>query len=183
MSAASVDTEQERGQAVTALIASYSRPASPPWPSCNRQQSSSPVNRHDLHHDHEEFSRDASWTSTAVESDAPAGAADQRLGLDPPQRAEEGPDMCSSTWKSVESMARMLAAGQSVVSTISKCHSLPGLGTRASIERTSERGAHGRGGRSAPTEADAIHTALVSERLVAEALAVFRRWVNINMHI
>lgn len=86
--------------------------------------------------------------------------------------AEDGLDLCSSTWKSVETMARALAVGQSVMSTISRCYSLPNL------VRSGPRGAAAASRRSArEAGTDAMHSSLLSGRFAAKALAVFRRCV------
>lgn len=208
MSVQSADTARERGRALTALVAAYPAPASPPWKkntrnrnaqgldknsgSSHRYRSNSSSDRY-LHRE-ESNGYDAiiadcgntTTTTATLDGDTLAGVAEQLLswsgrGVEQQQQQreralqEDGLDLCTSTWKSVESMARTLAAGQSVVSTIVKCYSLPSLGRRKKSDR---RGGAGAGGRRAGLAATEImHTSLLSERLVAEALAIFRRYV------
>ncbi|CAM9507687.1 unnamed protein product, partial [Laminaria digitata] len=114
-------------------------------------------------------------TTTTLDgsSDALAGVTEQVLSWSETGEGrggrdqQEGLDMCASTWKSVESMARTLAAGKSVVSTIVKCYSMPSLGRR------SDRGSAAR--RSGLAATEMMHTSLLSERLAADALTIFRR--------
>lgn len=198
MSVRSADTERERRRALTALVAAYPAPASPPWPSTRRTRTldnsssryrsstnntnggSGSDSQHLLRRDEGKFDAAYSYngcggtattTTTLDGSDALVGVAEQVLSWSGTgggrEREQEGLDMCASTWKSVESMARTLAAGQSVVSTIVKCYSMPSLGRR------SDRGGAAR--RSGLAATEMMHTSLLSERLAAEALAIFRR--------
>lgn len=193
MSVRSADTERERRRALTALVAAYPAPASPPWPSNRKTQTldnsssryrsstnnsnggSSSDSQH-LRRDEGKcdatYSYDGATTTTTLDgSDALMGVAEQVLNWSGTggrrEREQRRLDMCASTWKSVESMARTLAAGQSVVSTIVKCYSMPSLGRR------SDRGSVAR--RSGLAATEMMHTSLLSERLAAEGLAIFRR--------
>lgn len=205
MSVRSADTERERRRALTALVAAYPAPASPPWSSTrksraldnsgscyrsstnntNGSSSSSSSDRHHLQRrDNGKYDASidggggtATTTTTLDGSDTLVGVAEQVLSWSGTgggqEREQDGLDMCSSTWKSVESMARTLAAGQSVVSTIVKCYSMPSLGRR------SDRGGAAR--RSGLAATEMMHTSLLSKRLAAEALAIFRRCAHVCM--
>lgn len=176
MSVQSADTARERGRAVTALMAAYPGIASPPWSSAQKRRSFNLNNNHNSNLCNSQTDRnpcddghgyDDADEATTVDGDALVGAADQLLSWGSLKKEKQGIDLCASTWKSVESMARMLAGGHSVVSTISRCYSMPDLG------RTSGRcGAYRRESRAGT---EMMHTSLRSERLAAEALAVFRR--------
>lgn len=188
MSVRSADTERERRRALTALVAAYPVPASPPWSSARKTRtldnsSSRYRSRGNSNVGVDEGTKEgkcdatydgggtATATTTLDGSDALVGVAEQVLSWSGTggrrERELDGVDMCASTWKSVESMARTLAAGQSVVSTIAKCYSMPSLGRR------SDRGGAAR--RSGLAETEMMHTSLLSERLAAKALAIFHR--------
>lgn len=83
-------------------------------------------------------------------------------------------DLCSSTWQSVETMAKALATGQSVVSTISRCYRLPGLGRNNSGPQVAAEAVRCKA-RRAGTEA--MHSSLLSGRFAEKALTIFRRCV------
>lgn len=190
MSAKSADTVRERGRAVDALLvaASTTTPSSP-WPTtykrrAGRLNGNSNRSRHhhgagdlSLHHADEaaddKTTTDGGKTTLGGDDDL-LGAVDQLLssGGGSGLEAEDGLDLCRSTWKSVETMARALAVGQSVVSTISRCYSLPDLG-RKSGERGAAAAALRRSARQAGTEV--MYSSLLSGRVAAKALAIFRR--------
>lgn len=197
MSARSADTARDRGRAVDALIAaSATELPSTPWPSARKSQDldvadtrkrgdysgrDAPQFRHDdrqpCHHHPNATTDDEAESDTRATAldrdDDLLGAVDHLLSSDKRGREPAGGlDLCSSTWKSVETMARALAAGQSVLSTISKCYSLPGL-----TQDSSPPGAAADLGRSArEAGADTMHSSLVSGRFAARALAIFRRY-------
>lgn len=171
MSARSVDTPSEGGRRVTALIsADHGGPVSPP-PSRDHVTSTD-----DQHHQHRDTKHDqnVNYNGCIVEHDVHNAWAGTQLlhgehtsgpwGHSSIDNSEI--DMCSSTWKNVESFARMQAASHSVVSTISRYYSLPGL--------RSERDPHP-DHHQASTVRPELEGSLVSDRLAAEALAVFRR--------
>lgn len=162
-SVGSADTARDRGRAVSALINANPGPASPPWSSTYRQARGTLNGRRHGHQD--EYDTD---DVTTVDGDALMGAADHFLstGLWEERNKGDELDLCASTWRSVEGMARMLAAGQSVASTISKCYSLPELGESGRCPQ--RKGVLAGVGRD-------VYTSLVSKRLAAEALTVFRR--------
>lgn len=175
MSVRSADTARERGRALNALL-SYPGPASPPrWSRIRKRQSVDLENTYlssgnYAHHPKrdESASYDDADDIAVMDDDALLRA------LDKPSSSviddKEVIDMSASTWKTVESMATMLAAGQSVMSTISKCYSLP------SLRRTpAGQGTLGRPANNSP-RIDTIQKSLISERLAAEALAIFRRY-------
>lgn len=162
MSARSADT-------ASALLVA----ASTTTPITHKPRAFSSSNHH-LHH----HPADADDRTTTDGDDNLVGAVDQllssgvRRGLD----VDDGFDLCRSTWKSVETMARALAVGQSVVSTISRCYSLPEKG-RNSGARGAAAAAVRRSARQAGTEV--MHSSLLSGRLATEALAIFRRYVSV----
>lgn len=160
-SVGSADTAQDRGRAVSALINANAGPASLPWSSTHRHARRTLNEQRHGHQD--DYDTD---DVTTVDEDALMGAADQLLGMGSREERKGELDLCASRWRSVESMARMLAAGQSVASTISKCYSLPEL--RESGRCQQRQGILAGVGRD-------IYTSLVSRRLAAEALTVFRR--------
>eukprot|EP00752_Nemacystus_decipiens_P015592 g13915.t1 len=193
MSLGSADTVRERGQAVDALLvaASTATPSSP-WPTTHNKPRALRLNGnhargHDDNHNgsgdrslqHPDEPADDKTTTdggrtTLGGDDDLVGAVDQLLnsgggrGLE----VEDGLDLCRSTWKSVETMARALAVGQSVVSTISRCYSLPELGRKSGAQGAAAAAAR-RSARQAGTEV--MHSSLLSSRLAAKALAIFRR--------
>lgn len=160
-SVGSADTAQDRGRAVSALVNANAGPASLAWSGTHRHARQTLNDQRHGHHD--EYGTD---DVTTVDEDALMGAADQLLSMSSRNERKGELDMCASTWRSVESMARMLAAGQSVASTISKCYSLPELGESGRCQQ--------RQGILASVSRD-VYTSLVSKRLAAEALTVFRR--------
>eukprot|EP00903_Cladosiphon_okamuranus_P010240 g9698.t1 len=184
MSARSADTVRERGRVVDALLvaASTTTPSSP-WPTpAHKPRAFRPKNHcsrgYNHHQHHPDDAADDKTTTDGGRtplggSDDLVGAVDQLLssgggrGLE----ADDGFHLCRSTWKSVETMARALAVGQSVVSTVSKCYSLPELGRNSGARDTAA--AVRRSARQVGTEA--MHSSLLSGRLAAKALAVFRR--------
>lgn len=181
---------RERGRAVNALLvaASTTTPSSP-WPTTRKPRAFRLYNNHSsrghhhngrdrsLHHP-DEAADDRTTTdggnTTLGGDDDLVGAVDQLLSSSGGRGVEagDGLDLCSSTWKSVETMAKALAVGQSVVSTISRCYSLPDLG-RNSGTRGAAAAAARRSARQAGTEM--MHSSLLSGRLAAKALAIFRR--------
>lgn len=172
---------QERGRAVNALLvaASTTTPSSP-WRGTSDNSKRRHCGDHTSYHRHRD---EAANDRTAPEADGGksmtdddddlVGVVDKLLtsggGRGPD--GEDGVDLCSSTWKSVEAMARALAVGQSVLSTISRCYSLPDLGRGSGRRRVAAPAR--RSARQARTEA--MHTSLLSGRFAAKALAVFRR--------
>ncbi|CAM9815536.1 unnamed protein product [Scytosiphon promiscuus] len=196
MSARSADTARERGRAVDALIAaSATELPSTPWSRdhesgklnvtdgrarrCNGDGPLSPHNdRRSCDHRSSETAADKSRSDDGTMTlnggdDDLVGAVDFLLSSGGGRtRDPEGDlDLCSSTWKSVETMARALAAGQSVLTTISRCYSLPDLARNSSPPDAAadlERSA-----REAGTEM--MHSSLISGRFAAHALAIFRR--------
>lgn len=185
MSVRSADTAGERGRVVSALLASYQEPSSPPWSSTRDRRSSDRsksnprsyrtdredqhrrLQCHDRHRNEGRQESDTDRSTTTAAHGSLVGGADQIHTWDSSKPESTNIDLCASTWRSVENMARMLAAGDSVVSTISKCYSLPELGNISGGRRARRSN---RGGRT-----HVLHTSLVPERLAAEALAVFRR--------
>lgn len=182
---------RERGRVVNALLvaASTTTPSSP-WPTSHKPRafrlSDTTSNRGRYHnggdrplHHPDEAADDKTTTdggkTTLGGDDDLVGAVDQLLGSGGGRglEVEDSLDLCRSTWKSVETMARALAVGQSVVSTISRCYSLPDLrrnsGARAAAAavRQSARQAG----------AEVMHSSLLSGRFAAKALAIFRRCV------
>lgn len=185
MSAKSADTVQERGRAVNALlVAASTTTPSNPWRSTSnnnrgRHHCGDHLHRPSHHHHRDEAADDRTTPNTdggkssLDYDDDLMGAVDKLLtsGKGQGPEGEDGLDLCSSTWKSVEAMARALAVGQSVLSTISRCYSLPDLGRGSGRRRVAA--AARRSARQARTEA--MHTSLLSGRFAAKALAVFRR--------
>lgn len=192
MSARSDETAQERGRAVDALIAASATQLPPtPWSSDHKPGSLSvtdsgkycrdaPLSKHDgRRSSHDQPNTAAadkvkSDTTTFDGDDDLVEAVDHLLSSDSgrEQKSEDTLDLCSSTWKSVETMARALAAGQSVVTTISRCYSLPGLARDSSPPGDAVADLQ-RSAREAGTEM--MHSSLVSGRFAARALAIFRR--------
>lgn len=196
---------RERGRAMNALIAaSTTEPTSTPWSDTRKPRNNFHPNGSSNHHcdknnndisgDHQSYRHH--FSDAAAKNKPPThhgqttfddggdddhhhhdSAVDQLLssGGGRGVEAQNSLDLCSSTWKSVETMARALAVGQSVVSTISRCYSLPSFG------RSGTRGAAAafrQSAREAGTEA--MHLSLLSGRFAAKALAVFRRFVSLN---
>ncbi|CAM9148771.1 unnamed protein product, partial [Hapterophycus canaliculatus] len=197
MSARSADTAGERGRAVDALFAaSATQLPSTPWSSAHKSRNLNVtdsrkhggcssrdglLSRHDCHRSHHHQSNEAAadkaksegGTTTFDGDDDLVGAVDHLLNSDSGrgQEPKDGLDLCSSTWKSVESMTRALAAGQSIMSTISRCYSLPGLAQDSSPPAVAVD-LH-RSARETGTEM--MHSSLASGRFAARALAIFRR--------
>lgn len=179
---------RERGRAVDALLVAAST-TTPSRPTIHKPRAFRLNSNHSGHdqHDHDgggdrsfyhpddavDATTDGGKTTLGGDDDL-VGAVDQLLssGGGRELEVEDGLDLCRSTWKSVETMARALAVGQSVVSTISRCYSLPELG-RNSGTRGAAAAAARLLARQAGTEV--MHSSLLSGRLAAKALAVFRR--------
>lgn len=172
---------RERGRAVDALLVAPTHKPRAFRLKGNRNHDHNHIGGGDrsLHHPDDtaddRTTTDGGKTTLGGDDDL-VGAVDQLLssggggGLE----VEDGLDLCRSTWKSVETMARALAVGQSVVSTISRCYSLPELG-RNSGARGAAAAAARRSARQAGTEV--MYSSLLSGRLAAKALAIFRRCV------
>ncbi|CAM9671371.1 unnamed protein product [Ectocarpus fasciculatus] len=190
MSARSADTARERGRTVTALLAASTTTPSNPWSSFHKSRSfndnNSSKNRGgsyvvgyrcptttDTAADDQTTTTDCGDTTLGHgDDDDLVGVVDRLLLSSGGQDEGDSLDLCSSTWQSVETMARALATGQSVVSTISRCYRLPGLGRSNSGPQVAAEAVR-RKARQAGTEA--MHSSLLSGRFAAKALAVFRR--------
>lgn len=183
---------RERGRAVDALLVAASTTApSSPWPTTHNRNRGY---RHDsgggarsLRYQSEQAAdekttTDGGRTTLSGGDDDLVGAVDQLLssGGGSGLEVDDGLDLCRSTWKSVATMARALAVGQSIVSTISRCYSLPDLG-RNSGARDAAAAAVRRSARQAGTEV--MHSSLLSGRWAAKALAIFRRYVCVCVSV
>ncbi|CAM9392133.1 unnamed protein product [Ectocarpus sp. 4 AP-2014] len=187
MSARSADTARERGRTVTALLAASSTTPSNPWSKSHKSRSfnDNSINNRggsyavgyrrptttDPAADDQTTTTDCGETTLGDGDDDLVGVVDRLLSSGG-QDEGDSLDLCSSTWQSVETMARALATGQSVVSTISRCYRLPGLGRNNSGPQVAAEAVRCKA-RRAGTEA--MHSSLLSGRFAAKALAIFRR--------
>ncbi|CAM9301394.1 unnamed protein product [Ectocarpus sp. 8 AP-2014] len=188
MSARSADTARERGRTVTALLAASATTPSNPWSRSHKSRSFNdnssnnrggsyavcyrrPTTTTDPAADDQTTTTDCGETTLGDGDDDLVGVVD-RLLSSRGQNEGDSLDLCSSTWQSVETMARALATGQSVVSTISRCYRLPGLGRNNSGPQVAAEAVRCKA-RQAGTEA--MHSSLLSGRFAAKALSIFRR--------
>ncbi|CAM9812780.1 unnamed protein product [Ectocarpus sp. 6 AP-2014] len=187
MSARSADTARERGRTVTALLAASATTPSNPWSRSHKSRSFNDNSNNirggsyavgyrrptttDPAADDQTTTTDCGETTLGDGDDDLVGVVDRLLSS---RGQDEGDslDLCSSTWQSVETMARALATGQSIVSTISRCYRLPGLGRNNSGPQVAAEAVRCKA-RRAGTEA--MHSLLLSGRFAAKALAIFRR--------
>lgn len=175
---------------MTALLAASTTTPSNPWSSSHKSRSLNDNKRNNRGGSFAVGYRCPTPTDTAADDQTTTtdcgdttlgnGGADDLVGVvdrllsSGGQDEGDSLDLCSSTWQSVETMARALATGQSVVSTISRCYRLPGLGRNSSGTQVAAEAVR-RKARQAGTEA--MHSSLLSGRFAAKALAIFRRCV------
>ena len=168
MTSRSADNARKSGRAVKDLLATCSRVSPSPWPSAGRRQQYTPRKKSDgckgYRYHFKGYNTRTNDTNNKIEDDTLVAEVGEPHDYSSKGDKQEL-DFRTSTWKSVETMVRILIAGHSVVSTISKCYSLPELGR-------SDGGVHHR---RLESDGTGKLTPLFAERLAAEALAVFRK--------
>lgn len=167
MGVETADKTCERDQTVDNLIAVRQKSGSLSWLGSHRGSDSHTSERNNFRHCFHHADDDHPYNITPVGGQISwprAGSHPIIRSLEQGSKRERG--LWSSNKKSVNTMARMLAAVNSVIPMTSKCYSFPDL------VRKSDRGMRSQNSERGGIEKESLFT---PDRLAMEALTTFRR--------